>query len=162
MLEAIIGDHEYVAVLFTGLCGPSEEEEEECSIALQNLELIDSELDQYGIVFVRTVVGQMDMARQHWINRFPAIGYFRNGDFLKYKGEPSNSRSVFKWLTSPKATSLPSQVEEVNGSFLSKMISRKKSNVFVFFYERGDVFARYTQCPQHHTFRFHETRLRVM
>ena len=46
MLKTVIGDHEFVAVLFTGLCGPSEEEEDECTNAIEKLEQIDTNLDQ--------------------------------------------------------------------------------------------------------------------
>ena len=46
MLKTVIEDHEYVAVLFTGLCGPSEEEEDECTNTIEKLEQIDTHLDQ--------------------------------------------------------------------------------------------------------------------
>ena len=62
-------------------------------------------------MLVRTAVGQLETAKEHWISKFPAIAYFRNGEYLKYKGEPSNSGSVLKWLTSTKATALSNQIE---------------------------------------------------
>ena len=49
MLKTVIEDHEYVAVLFAGLCGPSEEEEEECTNTIEKLEQIDTHLDQVRI-----------------------------------------------------------------------------------------------------------------
>ena len=66
---------------------------------------------QHGILLVRTAVGQLETAKEHWISKFPAIAYFRNGEYLKYKGEPSNSGSLLKWLTSSKATTLSNQIE---------------------------------------------------
>ena len=142
LLREVIEEHEYVAVLFSGMCGPLEEDEEDCNQVIDGLEKIDTNLDEHGIVFVKTLVGQMDVAKENWISKFPAIGYFRNGEYLKFKGDVHNERAVLKWLTSPKATELPNQIEEVNGLMLSKMLNRKDSNVFVFFYDDEDVFSR--------------------
>ncbi len=60
MLDDIIEDHEYVAVLFTGLCA-DDEDRERCKKVIEHLENIDTILDEHGIVFVMTP--QMDKAR---------------------------------------------------------------------------------------------------
>ena len=142
MLREVIEEHEYVAVLFAGLCSPTDEEEDECAQAVDSLEDIDTNLDEYGIVFVRTAVGQMDVAKEHWISKFPALAFFRNGEYLKFKGELTNEGSVLKWLTSHKSLMLSNQIEEVNELLLSKLIQRKKCNMFVFFYDDEDLFSR--------------------
>ena len=99
------------------------------------------------------------------------MGYFRNGEYLKFKGDIKDEKSVLKWLTSDKAIMLPDQIEEVNELMLSKvfgsscilckviecdnkigtivinvcitlsfqLLLRKKSNMFVFFYDNDDV-----------------------
>ncbi len=81
MLEEIVEENEFVAVLFMGLCAEDEEEEEEedqggddgdgeesCSRVLSNLERIDSALDEFGIVMVRT--HDVERAQEElWISR---------------------------------------------------------------------------------------------
>lgn len=42
MLDEIIEENEFVAVLFTGLCSLDEDEEEMCKKVVQNLETIDT------------------------------------------------------------------------------------------------------------------------
>ena len=54
-------------------------------------------------------------------SRFPSLGYFRNGEYLKFKGDIKDEKSVLKWLTSDKAIMLPDQIEEVNELMLSKV-----------------------------------------
>ena len=54
-------------------------------------------------------------------SRFPSLGYFRNGEYLKFKGDLKNEKSVLKWLTNDKAIMLPDQIEEVNELMLSKV-----------------------------------------
>merc|ERR1711997_233911 len=139
MLDNIIEDNEYAAVLFMGTCAPSDEEEEECRDIVETLEKIDTILDEHGIVFVKTAIGQLEKAKENWISRFPSLGYFRNGEYLKFKGDIKDEKSVLKWLTSDKAIMLPDQIEEVNELMLSKLLLRKKSNMFVFFYDNDDV-----------------------
>ena len=51
----------------SGTCAPSDEEEEECRNIVDTLEKIDTILDEHGIVFVKTAVGQLEKAKEHWI-----------------------------------------------------------------------------------------------
>lgn len=50
ILSELIDSHEYVVVYFTGDC----EEGEKCDKILEDLENIDDELDEAGIIFVTT------------------------------------------------------------------------------------------------------------
>ena len=50
-----------------GICGPADEDEEECDEIVESLEEIDTDLDEHGIVFVKTAVGQLEKAKEHWI-----------------------------------------------------------------------------------------------
>jgi len=58
--EDVVINHGYVAVLFTGLCA-DDEDKEECNKVINSLEKIDTNLDEYGIVFVMS--SQLDKAR---------------------------------------------------------------------------------------------------
>ena len=140
MLEEIIDENDFVAVLFTGLCA-EDEEEEFCKKVHDNLEKIDNHLDEHGIVLVMTT--EMDKAREYWISKFPAIAFFRNGDYVKFNGDPSDSRTVLKWLTNDKTINVPNKILSVNDLMLSKLLM-KTEDIIVFFYEEGDIFAEKT------------------
>lgn len=49
-MVGLIDEHEYVVVYFSGKC----EEGEKCDAILDDLENIDDELDEAGIIFVTT------------------------------------------------------------------------------------------------------------
>ena len=49
------------------MCAPSDEEEEECRDIVETLEKIDTILDEHGIVFVKTAIGQLEKAKENWI-----------------------------------------------------------------------------------------------
>jgi hypothetical protein len=138
MLDDIIENHDYVAVLFTGLCA-DDDDREKCTNVINHLERIDTLLDEHGIVFVMTP--QLEKARELWLSRFPALVFFRNGDPVKYGGDLTQEKSTYRWLTSPKNLFMPSVIEEVNDLMLSKMLSKEPS-MFVFFYEEDDIFSR--------------------
>ena len=78
------GLKEYVAVFFTGPCDERATTDQECERVLKDLEDIDDELDDYGIALVTTedikyagnILG---------VRKFPALGIFRNGEFLEYE-----------------------------------------------------------------------------
>ena len=106
---------------------------------IDSLEKIDTNLDEYGIVFVMS--SQLDKARQLWIGRFPALAFFRNGEYVKYNGDLTKAKTVFKWLTASKQLFVPDKVEEVNDLLLAKMVEREKS-LFVFFYIENDIFSQ--------------------
>ena len=127
-----------IIVEFLGLCA-DDDDKEECSKVIDSLEKIDTNLDEYGIVFVMS--SQLDKARQLWIGRFPALAYFRNGEYVKYSGDLSKAKTVFKWLTASKQLFVPDKVEEVNDLLLAKMVEREKS-LFVFFYKENDIFSQ--------------------
>ncbi len=58
MLDEIIEENEFVAVLFTGLCSLDEDEEEMCTKVVQNLETIDTILGREisFIILIYTLV----------------------------------------------------------------------------------------------------------
>lgn len=65
------------------------EEGDECDNILDELENIDDELDESGIVFVTTE--DLNFAKRHGIKTFPSLVFFRNKEPLVYKGEFLNN-----------------------------------------------------------------------
>ena len=78
-----------------------------CQNVMEGLETIDGLLDEHGIVMVMTT--ELDRARELWISKFPAIVYFRNGEEAKYRGEITNPKAIYNWLTSEKTLNLPNR-----------------------------------------------------
>jgi hypothetical protein len=61
------------------------EEDEACDDILDELENIDDELDEAGIIFVTTE--DINLAKKHGIKTFPSLAFFRNKELLLYKGK---------------------------------------------------------------------------
>lgn len=70
--------------LFFCHTGGNCEEGEECDTILDELENIDDELDETGIIFVTTE--DILLAKKYGIKTFPTLVFFRNKDPLVYKG----------------------------------------------------------------------------
>lgn len=60
------------------------EEDEKCDDILEELENIDDELDETGIIFVTTE--DVNLAKKHGIRTFPSLAFFRNKELLMYEG----------------------------------------------------------------------------
>jgi hypothetical protein len=60
------------------------EEDEACDDILEELENIDDELDEAGIIFVTTE--DIGLAKKHGIKTFPSLAFFRNKELLVYEG----------------------------------------------------------------------------
>lgn len=65
------------------------EDGQECDNILEELENIDDELDETGIIFVTTE--DTGLAKKHGIKTFPSLVFFRNKEPLAYKGESNHS-----------------------------------------------------------------------
>jgi len=137
LLRSIIEDEEFVAVFFSGLCADGDEDE--CELVREELEKIDHILDDHGIVFVAT--HELEIAKENKIKRFPALGLFKNEEFVKFEGDLTQEIAVLRWLTAEETLELPEKIEEVNEIMLSKRI-KSEENIFVFFYEDDDIFAQ--------------------
>lgn len=61
------------------------EKGEECNNVLEELENIDDELDESGIIFVSTE--DVIIAKKHGIRNYPALAFFRNKEPLIYRGK---------------------------------------------------------------------------
>merc|ERR1719222_1508300 len=137
LLRSIVEEHEFVAVYFSGLC--ADEDQDECDMVREELEKIDHILDDHGIVFVAT--HELEVAKENKIKRFPALGLFKNEEFILFEGDLTQEIGVLRWLTAKETLELPEKIEEVNEIMLSRRI-KTENNIFVFFYEDEDIFAQ--------------------
>ncbi|XP_011332954.1 uncharacterized protein LOC105276699 isoform X2 [Ooceraea biroi] len=131
ILTDLIDDHEYVVVYFSGSC----DEGEECDNILDELENIDDELDEAGIIFVTTE--DMSMAKKYGIKHFPTLAFFRNKEPLIYTGDLDDEDEVLSWLTDEDTLEIPGKIEEVNAKMLENILD-ENDYVVVFFYKEGD------------------------
>lgn len=126
ILKELISGHEYVVVYFSGPC----EEDEKCDNILEDLENIDDELDEAGIIFVTTE--DTGYARKIGIKSFPQMVFFRNRDPLHYTGDLEDEDEVLAWLTDENTLEIPGRIEEVNMKMLEKILT-ENDHVVVFF-----------------------------
>ncbi|XP_039290477.1 uncharacterized protein LOC111055351 isoform X2 [Nilaparvata lugens] len=131
ILKELINEHEYVVVYFSGRC----EEGQKCDDILEELENIDDELDESGIIFVTTE--DTSLAKKHGIKTFPTIVLFRNKEPVLYKGDVEDEDEVLSWLTDEDTLEIPGRIEEVNIRMLENILSENE-NVVVFFYKEDD------------------------
>jgi thiol-disulfide isomerase/thioredoxin len=128
ILDDLIETHEYVVVYFSGDC----DEEDHCDRILQDLENIDDELDEAGIIFVTTE--ELDTAKKHGVKNLPQLVFFRNKDPLFYKGDLNDEDEVLAWLTDEDTLEIPGKIEEVNMKMLEKILD-ENDHIVVFFCE---------------------------
>ncbi|XP_058053281.1 uncharacterized protein LOC131205271 isoform X1 [Anopheles bellator] len=135
ILQDLIEEHEYVCVYFSGAC----EEGEKCDKILDDLENIDDELDEAGIIFVTTE--DMVTAKKYNIKNLPSLVFFRNKDPLIYSGDLNDEDEVLAWLTDEETLEIPGKIEEVNNRMLEKILSENE-HIVVFFYHDDDKKAQ--------------------
>ncbi|XP_046739155.1 uncharacterized protein LOC124407223 isoform X4 [Diprion similis] len=131
ILVDLIDEHEYVVVYFSGNC----EEGDECDKTLLELENIDDELDETGIIFVTTE--DTGVAKKHGIKTFPTLAFFRNKDPLIYSGDIDDEDEVLSWVTDENTLQIPGKIEEVNSKMLENILD-ENDHVVIFFYREGD------------------------
>ena len=85
--------HEYVTVCFRG-SNCEENEEVNCDRVLAGLETIDDDLEEIGILTVTTE--DTEVATDNGVRDLPAIGLFRNGQFVMYEGDETSERQILK------------------------------------------------------------------
>ncbi|XP_063702540.1 uncharacterized protein LOC134832452 isoform X2 [Culicoides brevitarsis] len=131
ILLDLINEHEYVAVYFSGAC----DEGDKCDKILDDLENIDDELDEAGILFVTTE--DTTLIKRFNIKNPPQLVLFRNKEVLSYTGDLSDEDEVLAWLTDENTLEIPGKIEEVNTKMLDKILA-ENDYVVVFFYLDGD------------------------
>lgn len=108
------------------------DEGDECEKILEELENIDDELDETGIIFVTTE--DTGMAKKYGVKSFPTLVFFRNKDPLFYKGDIEDEDEVLSWLTDENTLEIPGKIEEVNTKMLENILE-ENDYVVVFFCE---------------------------
>ncbi|CAK9820795.1 Protein disulfide-isomerase A5 [Anthophora plagiata] len=131
ILSDLIEEHEYVVAFFSGDC----DDGDECDKVLQELENIDDELDETGIIFVTTE--DTGFAKKHGIKSFPTLAFFRNKEPLIYKGDLEDEDEVLSWITDEDTLEIPGKIEEVNAKMLENILE-ENDYIVVFFYKEGD------------------------
>lgn len=110
--------------------GGSCDEGEECDNILDELENIDDELDETGIIFVTTE--DISIAKKYGIKHFPTLAFFRNKDPLIYTGDLDDEDEVLSWITDEDTLEIPGKIEEVNARMLENILD-ENDYVVVFF-----------------------------
>ncbi|CAH0558548.1 unnamed protein product [Brassicogethes aeneus] len=131
ILEDLIQKHEYIVVYFSGNC----EQGEKCDNILDELENIDDELDENGIIFVTTE--DLVLAKKYNIKNFPRLVFFRNKEPLIFIGDIEDEDEVLAWLTDENTLEIPDRIEEVNTKMLDKILTENE-HVVVYFYKEAD------------------------
>lgn len=110
---------------------------DECDKVLEELENIDDELDETGIVFVTTE--DTGLAKKHGIKNLPTLAFFRNKEPLIYKGDIEDEDEVLSWLTDENTLEIPGKIEEVNARMLENILD-ENDFVVVFFCESRKTY----------------------
>uniref|UniRef100_A0A147BH45 Putative thioredoxin/protein disulfide isomerase n=1 Tax=Ixodes ricinus TaxID=34613 RepID=A0A147BH45_IXORI len=116
ILEMLFRTKEYVLVFF------APDNCKECPKILAELEHIDDESDDHGIIIVTTDDTKL-AKKQAGVTRLPAIVLFRNGQPVHYKGDLMDEDAILKWMTSEEVLDIPDQIERVNQKMLEKLLS---------------------------------------
>jgi hypothetical protein len=103
---------------------------------LENLENIDTNLQDYGIMLVSTE--DKDLARDEYeLKYFPSLALFRNGDMIKFSGDIMDEFDVLEWVTARETLEIPGKIESVNDRMLTALLE-EESDLIVFMYRKGN------------------------
>ena len=81
----------------------------DCEKVLRGLETIDDELNDIGIAFVQTDNEEYPY-NKHAIEVFPAVGLYRNGDFIQYPGDDlKDEEEIRKWFMDEDTLLIPGE-----------------------------------------------------
>ncbi len=78
---------------------------------LAELEGIDDELDDIGILIVTTK--ETRVAGENGVGRLPALGLFRNGQFMQYERDLNDQKEILDWLTDEETLKIVGIIDEV-------------------------------------------------
>ncbi|XP_046651298.1 uncharacterized protein LOC124342369 isoform X3 [Daphnia pulicaria] len=124
MLDMLIKRSKHLAVLFY-------DKDEKASVdTLAELENIDDECDQKGIIFVK--IDNADEAKEYGIDHLPSLVYFENSIPSLFIGDLKNEESVLAWLTHQVESD---EIEDVTDEMLDMLIEKSPS-LAAFFYDK--------------------------
>ncbi|KAI9560775.1 hypothetical protein GHT06_011727 [Daphnia sinensis] len=125
MLDMLIKRSKHLAVLFY-------DKDAKASVdTLAELENIDDECDQKGIVFVK--IDNDAEAKEYGIDHLPSLVYFENTIPSLFIGDLKNEESVLAWLTHQVESD---EIEDVTDEMLDMLIEKSPS-LAAFFYDKS-------------------------
>ncbi|KZS03022.1 Uncharacterized protein APZ42_034433 [Daphnia magna] len=125
MLDKLIKKSAHLAVLFY------DKEDSKSAAVVTELENIDDECDQKGIVFVK--IDNEDEAKEYGIDHLPSLVYFENTIPSLFVGDLKNEESVLAWLTHQVESD---EIEDVTDEMLDMLIEKSPS-LAAFFYDKN-------------------------
>ncbi|XP_015789930.1 uncharacterized protein LOC107366806 [Tetranychus urticae] len=128
VLESLIEESEHLVVLFY------DDTQEKSKTVLREMETIDDDCRQHGILFVKT--NDREAARQFGIDNheMPCLVYFESQIPNFYSGDLTKEDQVLDWLVHQQASD---EIEDVSDVVLHQIVSNK-SQVAVLFYDKDD------------------------
>ncbi|KAI1286795.1 Protein disulfide-isomerase A5 [Halotydeus destructor] len=130
ILVDLIKTKEFVLVFF------APDNCKDCAQILHNLEHIDDETDDHGILFVTT--DDVKFAKDKvGMKKFPALVLFRNSEPVIYKGNLHDEQEILTWTTSSETLVKSDEIESVNGRMLDKLLDRSVYVAVVFVKEKS-------------------------
>jgi thioredoxin-like negative regulator of GroEL len=97
------------------------EDDRKSQRVLNELENIDDECDQLGIVFVK--IDNDEEAQEYGIEKVPSLVYFENGIPMLYEGNLEEEEKVLKWLEHQIKSD---EIEDVTDEMLDILIDKKQ------------------------------------
>ena len=56
---------------------------------------------------------ERELAKQHEVRSFPALGLFKNGDYLAYEGDLHEEMDILEWITDRSTLEISGKIEKV-------------------------------------------------
>ena len=137
-MRDLVEEEEFVAVLFDHLGQEEHDDVDDEGSVREKLETIDDELDAMGIRFVSLADEDYALVA-HEIDELPALGFYRNGDFLGYSGDlaADDREEILRWFLDESTLLIDGRIEEVNVPLLSYLYETD-DDIVVLFYEKSD------------------------
>lgn len=129
LLFRIIGEKEYVAVLFY------KKNDDESEEIIEHLENIDDDCGDYEVHLVK--ICDHLIAKKYGVKEPPGLVFFRRGKPVKYEGDLFDEFEVLEWLTRPENMESSDAIEKVNKRMFDRLMS-KLTYLAVLFYSKDD------------------------
>ncbi len=133
MVAILREEQEYLGILFSG---GDDCDSQDCRDLQEVLASVNARLTAVGIKLVRTRDKGYPF-REHEIEDLPALGMYRNGRFLQYRGSSWEAEEVEKWFLDEDNIKIEGRIEEVNARMLSYLYEMD-DDIVVLFYETSD------------------------
>ncbi|XP_050440891.1 uncharacterized protein LOC126845910 isoform X3 [Adelges cooleyi] len=125
-LRSAVATSESIAVFFY-----NEDECEQCTSVLEELENIDDDCERHGITFIKTQ--DVDATEFYGVTKLPALVYFEHGVPNLFGGDLKEEEEVLQWLITQKTEE---RIELVTRSMLESLIEETQY-LAVYFYKQA-------------------------